>query len=121
MTAALWLVLIATAGLLGWGASRWYARRALSREIARREAAEAAMLQLKANLGAGASHRLRTPLTAIGGFIELVAEEEAGPINQMQREFLEIAAENTRKLSVVIDDLLGTGNPSPAEPQGEET
>jgi hypothetical protein len=39
----------------------------------------------------------------------------------MQREFLEIAAENTRKLSVVIDDLLGTGNPSPAEPQGEET
>jgi signal transduction histidine kinase len=120
MTAALWLVLIATAGLLGWGTSRWYARRALSREIARREAAEAAMLQLKANLGAGASHRLRTPLTAIGGFIELVAEEEAGPINARQREFLEIAAQNTRRLSGILDDLLGIEKPSPAERQGEE-
>jgi two-component system, OmpR family, phosphate regulon sensor histidine kinase PhoR len=68
-----------------------------------------------------ASHKLRTPLTAIGGFIELVVEEEAGPLNQRQREFLEIAAQNTRKLSGLMDDLLGTGKPSPAEPQGEGT
>lgn len=121
MTAMLWLALIAMAGVLGWGLSHWHARRALSREVARREAAEAAMLRLKDELVAAASHRLRTPLTAIGGFIELVAEEEAGPINQRQREFLEIAAQNTRKLGVVIDDLLGLGKPSPAEPQGEGT
>jgi signal transduction histidine kinase len=121
MTAMLWLTLIAMAGLLGWALAHRYARRALSREIARREAAEAAMRRLKDELLAAASHKLRTPLTAIGGFIELVTEEEAGPINQRQREFLEIAAQNTRKLSGVIDDLLGTGNPSPAESQGEET
>jgi signal transduction histidine kinase len=121
MTATLWLALVAMAGLLGWALSHRHAQRALIREIARREAAEAAMRRQKDQLLGVASHKLRTPLTAIGGFIELVVEEEAGPLNQRQREFLEIAAQNTRKLSGLIDDLLGTGKPSPAEPQGEGT
>jgi signal transduction histidine kinase len=121
MTALLWMALLVMAGLLGWALSHRHARRALSREIARRQAAEAAMLRMKDELVGSASHRLRTPLTAIGGFIELVAEGEAGPINEQQREFLEIAAQNTRKLSVVIDDLLGSETLSPAARQGEET
>lgn len=52
------------------------------------------------------SHELRTPLTAIKGFIELVAEGDAGSVNDTQREFLQIAARNADKLSVLINDLI---------------
>ena len=52
------------------------------------------------------SHELRTPLTAIKGFIELVADGEAGPVTDTQREFLEIAARNSDKLGVLINDLI---------------
>jgi PAS domain S-box-containing protein len=52
------------------------------------------------------SHELRTPLTAIKGFIELVADGEAGPVNDTQREFLQIAARNSDKLGVLINDLI---------------
>ena len=52
------------------------------------------------------SHELRTPLTAIRGFIELVADGEAGPVNDTQREFLQIAGRNSDKLGVLINDLI---------------
>ncbi|MGZ8391486.1 MAG: sensor histidine kinase [Gemmatimonadales bacterium] len=52
------------------------------------------------------SHELRTPLTAIKGFIELVADGDAGPVTDTQREFLEIAARNSDKLGVLINDLI---------------
>ena len=52
------------------------------------------------------SHELRTPLTAIRGFIELVADGEAGPVSDTQREFLQIAARNSDKLGVLINDLI---------------
>jgi PAS domain S-box-containing protein len=52
------------------------------------------------------SHELRTPLTAIKGFIELVAEGDAGTVNDTQREFLQIAARNSDKLGVLINDLI---------------
>jgi PAS domain S-box-containing protein len=52
------------------------------------------------------SHELRTPLTAIKGFIELVADGEAGPVNDTQREFLLVAARNSDKLGVLINDLI---------------
>jgi PAS domain S-box-containing protein len=52
------------------------------------------------------SHELRTPLTAIRGFIELVADGEAGPVTETQREFLQIAARNSDKLGVLINDLI---------------
>jgi PAS domain S-box-containing protein len=52
------------------------------------------------------SHELRTPLTAIKGFIELVADGDAGPVTATQREFLEIAARNSDKLGILINDLI---------------
>jgi PAS domain S-box-containing protein len=52
------------------------------------------------------SHELRTPLTAIKGFIELVADGEAGPVTDTQREFLQIAARNSDKLGILINDLI---------------
>jgi PAS domain S-box-containing protein len=52
------------------------------------------------------SHELRTPLTAIKGFIELVADGDAGPVTETQREFLQVAARNSDKLAVLINDLI---------------
>jgi len=52
------------------------------------------------------SHELRTPLTAIKGFIELVADGEAGAVTDTQREFLHIAARNSDKLGILINDLI---------------
>jgi PAS domain S-box-containing protein len=52
------------------------------------------------------SHELRTPLTAIKGFIELVADGDAGPVTDTQREFLGVAARNVDKLGVLINDLI---------------
>jgi PAS domain S-box-containing protein len=52
------------------------------------------------------SHELRTPLTAVRGFIELIADGDAGPITDTQREFLDIAARNSERLGVLINDLL---------------
>ena len=52
------------------------------------------------------SHELRTPLTAIKGFIELVADGDAGPVTDRQREFLDITARNTDRLGALINDLL---------------
>ncbi len=52
------------------------------------------------------SHELRTPLTAIRGFVELVADGEAGPVTAAQRAFLDIAARNADRLGALINDLL---------------
>lgn len=52
------------------------------------------------------SHELRTPLSAIKGFLELVVDGEAGPINETQREFLDIAVRNSDRLGALINDLL---------------
>jgi signal transduction histidine kinase len=62
--------------------------------------------QLKDEFVGTVSHELRTPLTAIKGFLELVADGEAGPLTKSQQEFLDIATRNTDRLGSLIDDLL---------------
>ena len=62
--------------------------------------------QMKDDFVGTVSHELRTPLTAIKGFIELVADGEAGPLTDPQREFLQIASRNTDRLGNLINDLL---------------
>lgn len=52
------------------------------------------------------SHELRTPLTSIKGYVDLIVDGEAGEINDIQREFLEIVQENSDRLVALINDLL---------------
>ncbi|MDY0087945.1 MAG: response regulator [Coriobacteriia bacterium] len=52
------------------------------------------------------SHELRTPLTSIKGYVDLVAEGDAGEINEMQKEFLTIVQENSDRLVALINDIL---------------
>ena len=74
----------------------------IARDITERKQLE----QMKDDFVGTVSHELRTPLTAIKGFLELVADGDAGPLTESQREFLHIAARNTDRLGSLINDLL---------------
>jgi two-component system phosphate regulon sensor histidine kinase PhoR len=52
------------------------------------------------------SHELRTPLNSINGFIEIVAEEQVGPLNARQREFLGYVRTSALQLSALVEDIL---------------
>lgn len=63
--------------------------------------------RLKAEFDALVTHGLRSPLTSIKGYTELlVQQEETGPLTDLQREFLEIVQSNTLRLIVLVNDLL---------------
>lgn len=52
------------------------------------------------------SHELRTPLTSLNGFLAVLLEEEAGPVNEQQKKFLSIAKQSATRLNGIISDLL---------------
>jgi signal transduction histidine kinase len=52
------------------------------------------------------SHELRTPLTSIKGFSEMLISEEAGKINDMQRDFLLTILTSAKKLEARIDNII---------------
>lgn len=52
------------------------------------------------------SHELRTPLTSIEGYIDLILDGDTGEINELQREFLGIVFQSTKRLENLINDLL---------------
>ncbi len=73
------------------------------RDITREREAE----RLKAEFYALISHGLRNPLTSIKGYTDLLAEqEETGPLNELQQEFLGIVQSNARRLVALINDLI---------------
>jgi two-component system, OmpR family, sensor kinase len=53
---------------------------------------------------ANASHELRTPIFSLGGFLELMRDEELDPATRA--EFLETASEQVERLSKLATDLL---------------
>ena len=59
----------------------------------------------KTGLLYAASHQLRTPLTCIVGFIELLADGAGGPITAEQAQILQTIARNTSRLAALIDAL----------------
>ncbi len=67
----------------------------------------------KAELLYAASHQLRTPLTCIVGFIELLVDGAGGPITAEQEHILQTIARNTSRLAALIDAL------EPEEPSNE--
>jgi len=60
----------------------------------------------KASFLASASHDLRTPLTSIIGYVELLADAEAGPVNPAQAKMLDGVDRNARRLKTMIEDML---------------
>ncbi|HEX4011333.1 MAG TPA: ATP-binding protein [Solirubrobacteraceae bacterium] len=90
--------LAVTAGRLGGigGGVVWTVRDVTER---------AALEQAKSEFVATASHELRSPLTSIKGFVELL-ERSPGEMTARQREFVDIIARSTDRLVELVNDLL---------------
>jgi signal transduction histidine kinase len=64
--------------------------------------------ELKTMFVSVAAHELRSPLTSIMGYLEVVIDNEVGPLNQQQLEYLQIVARSADHLLRVAKDLLDT-------------
>jgi two-component system, OmpR family, sensor kinase len=62
--------------------------------------------EMKGQFVSSVSHELRTPLTSIKGYLESLLEEEPGPLNEEQRQELEIVYRNAARLQDLVNDLL---------------
>ena len=63
--------------------------------------------RLKSGFVSMVSHELRTPLTSIAGYVDLIlTDETVGELSELQREFLGITQNNTRRLISITNDLL---------------
>jgi signal transduction histidine kinase len=71
-----------------------------------RDMSERARLErAKSEFVATASHELRSPLTSIKGFVELLEHSSEG-MTERQREFIEIILKSTDRLVELVNDLL---------------
>ena len=52
------------------------------------------------------NHELRTPLTSISGYLEMLEDGDLGELNPAQRQALEVVHRNTRRLQLLIEDVL---------------
>jgi two-component system phosphate regulon sensor histidine kinase PhoR len=78
------------------------ARRALARQNRRLRELD----ELKDELVSTVSHELRTPLTSIQGFLELLDDEDAGPLTADQRRYVDSARASSALLLRIVQDLL---------------
>lgn len=62
--------------------------------------------EIKSHFISAASHELRTPLTSIKGYVEAVLEDEVGPLNEKQKEFLGYVKTSTERLHRLLNELL---------------
>jgi signal transduction histidine kinase len=60
----------------------------------------------KNNFVATVNHELRTPITSIAGYLDLVLEGAGGPIPDAAAGMLEIVVRNSTRLRELIEDLL---------------
>jgi signal transduction histidine kinase len=64
------------------------------------------MNQLQSNIIANISHELRTPMTHIKGYLELIASGSLGEINEEQKNALNVLQRSSTRLEQQIEDLI---------------
>ena len=62
--------------------------------------------RIKTDFVANMSYELRTPLTSIGGFAEMLAEGYAGKLTPAASDYVQAILESVERLSKLIDDVL---------------
>ena len=62
--------------------------------------------QTKADLVANVSHELKTPLTALRGYLELLQNGELGALDERARKAIEICQRNVLRLALRIEELV---------------
>jgi len=68
--------------------------------------AEKELDQLKDDFLQSLTHDLRSPMTAVRGYLQVLSEEMAGPINAEQKKMLHIMENASTKLLHIISNLL---------------
>lgn len=61
---------------------------------------------LKSEFVSMVSHELRTPMASIKGALGMMADETAGPINDEQRKWIDMALRNVDRLTILLNDTL---------------
>ncbi|HWQ47016.1 MAG TPA: ATP-binding protein [Longilinea sp.] len=61
---------------------------------------------MKSNFVANISHELRTPLTHMVGYLELLRDEDLGPISTEQKSALMVMTTSAQRLEKLINDLI---------------
>jgi signal transduction histidine kinase len=82
------------------------ASKSYERALRERNEALVAADRLKGQFISHVSYELRTPLTNIIGFSELLASPRTGPLNDKQREYLNDISVSSKTLLSIIDDIL---------------
>lgn len=62
--------------------------------------------RVKSEFVASVSHELRTPLSSILGYAEILLRGRPGPLTDVQQEFLQTILDGSRRLKLLVDDLL---------------
>ena len=62
--------------------------------------------KIKSNFLNITSHELRTPISAIKGYLQMILKQKLGDINDEQKKSLEIAIRNANRLDTLIQDIL---------------
>jgi len=81
-------------------------RKRVEEEWKRAKEAAERNIQAKSAFLANMGHELRTPLNHIIGFTELVADKQAGDLNESQAEYLGDVLASSRHLLSLINDIL---------------
>ena len=67
---------------------------------------QAEIERMKSELISIVSHELRSPLTSIKGYVDLMVAGDLGEIPASMKSYLEVVAENANRLARLIDDML---------------
>lgn len=84
-------------------------RDQLARQNLELEAAISELKQLddlKSRFVSVAAHELRTPITSISGYLEVLLDEEISPLTPEQREYLEIVQSSAGRMLDIANNLL---------------
>jgi PAS domain S-box-containing protein len=74
--------------------------------------AEKELDQLKDDFLQSLTHDLRSPMTAVRGYLQILGEEMAGPINEEQKKMIRIMENASTKLLHIVSNLLDSAKMS---------